>query len=56
MPMINMKFNLHKKYLGMNLNSLNVIHTAKYFASLSDVGLYRDCNALIGWSADVGLV
>jgi len=40
----------------MNLNSLYVIHTAKYFASLSDIGLYRDYNALIGRSADIRLV
>ena len=40
----------------MNLNSLDVIHTAEYFASLSDVCLDRDCNALVGWSADVRLV
>ena len=40
----------------MNLDSLNVIHTAKYFASLSDVELDGDCNALIGWSTDIRLV
>ena len=40
----------------INLNSLYVIHTAKYFASLSDVGLDRDRYALCCWSADVRLV